>query len=122
MFRADGAADGQVFNRELFLLRLDGAEDAMEDMLSLSVTSLLKHIAALDRAVQQENLVEIVFLSHTIGGVAATVGAERLSSLAARLELSARKGDLSRGQDHLAGVAREFAAFRQYLDAQGSGA
>ncbi|GFO53692.1 hypothetical protein GMSM_06990 [Geomonas sp. Red276] len=122
MFRAAAAADGQVFNRELFLLRLDGAEDAIGDMLTLSVTSLAKHVAALDRAVQQENVVEIIFLSHTIGGIAATVGAERLSSVATRLELSARKGDLSHQGDLLAGVVKELAAFRHCLDAEWGGA
>ena len=53
-------------------------------------------LAALDRAANARNIVELTREAHTLKGIAANISAEALRSSAARLEQAARAGEIDK--------------------------
>ena len=54
--------------------------------------------------------------AHSLKGAAATLGAERIASVALRLEQTGKSEDLSAGQDLLHELTKEMASLREYVN------
>jgi len=102
----------EIFNRQELLDRLCGAEDAVETVLRLFVESLNEHLEPLTEAVGRGDLTEVRFRTHSIVGIASNVSAERIRSLAAQLERSARLGSLTGAPELLADLRGAFRDFK----------
>jgi len=105
----------EIFNRQELLDRLCGAEDAVETVLRLFVESLNEHLEPLTEAVGRGDLAEVRFRTHSIVGIASNVSAERIRSIAAQLERSARAGSLAGAPELLADLRGAFRDFRSLV-------
>lgn len=109
---AASLAELEIFNRQELLDRLCGDKDAVETVLRLFVESLNEHLEPLDQAVGRGDLAEVRFRTHSIVGIASNVSAERIRSLAAQLERSARAESLAGAPELLADLRGAFRDFR----------
>ncbi|GFO69739.1 hypothetical protein GMLC_33180 [Geomonas limicola] len=101
-----------VFDRDDLLARLDGAEALVDRFVGMFVESVSGHLLELDAALHREDLAEVYYRAHTVGGTAANVGALQIRALASRMEQIAKEGSLE-------GVPALFSALQQaFVDFQ----
>jgi signal transduction histidine kinase/CheY-like chemotaxis protein/HPt (histidine-containing phosphotransfer) domain-containing protein len=84
-----------VFNRQELLDRLDGIEDLVDKFLCLFLDSIPGHLAEMGGALAREDVGEIFFRAHTVGGTAANLGAGQIRALAAQIEALSKAGSLA---------------------------
>ena len=92
---ASGADTRDIFDRQELTDRLDGMEELVERFLSLFLDSVAGHLAELGQAIGRDDIGEVFFRSHTIGGTAANIAAGQIHSIAARMEAQAKNGSLA---------------------------
>ncbi len=90
-----------VLDRAGLLARLDGDEDAAQEILAAFRDDLPRQIAALQAALAGGDAAAASRQAHTLKGVAANVGAERLRAVATALETAAQAGDLGTASTRL---------------------
>jgi two-component system, sensor histidine kinase len=119
----DGTSHGArfVFDRQELLDRLDGAEDLVEKFISLFLESAAEHLCELESALAREELGEVFFRCHTVGGTAANIGAGQIRSIAAQMESMSKSGSLDGLPALFAELREAFSAFQRTVGADGKG-
>jgi CheY-like chemotaxis protein len=86
--------DKQIFDKEDFLIRVDGDEELAKELLELYLENTHLLIENLKHAFQEGNLNKIKIFSHTLKGASTNVGAKLVSFKATEIENLAREGKL----------------------------
>ena len=86
-------------------------EEDCAEILSLFIETTISDLDALGRAIEKGDPALAVESAHSIKGASATLGFDKISSLAAEVEMKARKGVLDGAEgaanlmrDHIEGV------------------
>ena len=119
--RAAVNGDKTVFDREELLERLDGTEELVERFISLFLTSVAGHLVELKEAVVREDLSEIYFRSHTVGGTAANLGAPQIRSIAVQMEALSKSGSFAGVPGLFAALEEAFNLFQTTVRNDGKG-
>jgi two-component system sensor histidine kinase/response regulator len=88
------------------LTRFDGDEDFLHQMFQEFLESVPATLEALESAVKGRDHKTVESKAHSLKGVAGNLSAKQIASLASKLELSGRKGDLSSAVE-LTGLLRQ---------------
>ena len=115
------ASARMVFDRQELLERLDGAEDLVDKFISLFLDSVAEHLAELKVALAREDLGEVYFRSHTVGGTAANIGAGQIRTIAAQMESLSKSGTLTGVPALFAELQQAFRLFQRTVAAGGKG-
>jgi HPt (histidine-containing phosphotransfer) domain-containing protein len=99
-------------------LRGFGGEPLLRDMAAIFVTDTPARIARLERGLAEGNAAAVAYAAHTMKSSFAQFGAAALERLCADAERAARAGDLAPVGALLAGIVREFASYRGWLERQ----
>jgi HPt (histidine-containing phosphotransfer) domain-containing protein len=99
-------------------LRGFGGEPLLRDMAAIFVTDTPARIARLERGLADGNAAAVAYAAHTMKSSSAQFGAAALERLCADAERAARAGDLAPVGALLAGIVREFASYRAWLERQ----
>jgi HPt (histidine-containing phosphotransfer) domain-containing protein len=117
--RAPGAPEGVatmfaqepktlVFDRAGMMIRMMDDEDLAREVVATSLEDFPQQIATLRSYLEAGHAAGAERQAHTIKGVSATVGGERLRDVAFEMEKAARAGDLSAAAGHLAELDAQF--------------
>ncbi len=112
----DGGAS-QVLNSARFLEEFDGDREMYNEMLDMLLDQAAFQIVEMTSAIQQENGERLTFFAHSLKGAAATIGAERVSAAAHRLELLGRNARLGEAPAALADLKREISLLLNQISA-----
>jgi signal transduction histidine kinase/CheY-like chemotaxis protein/HPt (histidine-containing phosphotransfer) domain-containing protein len=85
----DGAV---IFDREGLLERLGGEEKPMRRLIERFVDATAQRLESLGRSVLQGDFEDVQLQAHTIKGVCATIGADRMRVLSEELENASKNG------------------------------
>jgi len=110
-----------IFDRKELMDRLDGAEDLAEKFISLFLDSVNGHLAELGEALARQDVNEVFFRAHTVGGTAANVGAPQIRGIAAKLEALAKGGSLAGTPGLFRELQQAFHDFQAVVGAAGKG-
>ncbi len=89
-------SSARVFDRAGALERLGGDEKILARVVDLLLTTVPDDIAAIRQALDAGNIQVATRHAHSIKGAAASVGADALSSSAARFEQSGKEGNIDK--------------------------
>lgn len=81
-----------ILNLEETLERMSGDRELLANLFQLFVDDVPKKLASVDASIQEGDMYQIERTAHSLKGASATVGAVRLSQIAADLEQAARGG------------------------------
>jgi HPt (histidine-containing phosphotransfer) domain-containing protein len=112
-----GDATAGIFDRDDLLVRLGGAGDAIDRIVSMFLDSVSMHFAKLADAQSTGDASGVRFHAHTIVGVAANVGAGNICSIAARIERGAKAGVLAEVPGLIADLEESLQAFKTVVSA-----
>jgi two-component system, sensor histidine kinase len=125
---ADAAADAaqaadakSIFDRQELLERLDGTEELVERFIFLFLDSVAGHLFELRGALDREDVNEVFFRAHTIGGTAANLGAGRIRTIAAQMEVLAKMGSLAGTWELFQELQEAFNVFQITVGSTGKG-
>lgn len=96
-----------IFNKAALLDRIGGRSELLPRLLTMFFSTVDEILVRLDGIVAEKDNIEAGKQAHTLKGVAANVGAERMCAVVLKLEAFARKEELA-----------EFAKEMQYLRAE----
>jgi HPt (histidine-containing phosphotransfer) domain-containing protein len=97
-------------------LRRFGGERLVRDMAAIFIADMPERLALARSALAAENGDRVAYAAHTMKSSAAQFGAGALERLCAAAERAARANDLAALPALVAGMERELAAFRSWLD------
>jgi signal transduction histidine kinase/CheY-like chemotaxis protein/HPt (histidine-containing phosphotransfer) domain-containing protein len=100
----------EVFDKEDLYQRLSGDEVIIKKICVIFKDEAATHMAKLRDALAADNAGEVEILAHTIKGMAANLGGTRAKNEAMRMELAARKLDLSKAHSVYPQLDREITA------------
>ncbi|MBF0203650.1 MAG: Hpt domain-containing protein, partial [Desulfamplus sp.] len=83
-----------VFNRQELMERIGGDEELFKNILPFLPKSLNKSMGGLKSALEEKDSVNIRFYAHAIKGTSVTYSANKLSDIAAKMELAGKEGDI----------------------------
>lgn len=107
-----------VFDRIGLLTRLDGREELLERFVAMFLKGVTERWAQLSRSVADNNGESLRVHAHSIKGLAANIGAERVRALAARLEDLGNSGTVAEAETLLPDLKQELESFRAAADGQ----
>jgi len=84
-----------VWDKQGALKRLLGKEDLLKTLINVYFDENADRLENLQQTVKAEDAEKVCFISHTIKGIAANLGAERLQQQAALLENAAKDNNIS---------------------------
>ncbi len=109
-------ADGQdIFNKSALLDRVGGRADLLPRLLSMFLPTVDDILVRLDGVVAGKDSVEARKLSHTLKGVAANIGAERMCAVSVKLEAFARKEELTKFAEEMQYLRAEYELFKSVV-------
>jgi signal transduction histidine kinase/CheY-like chemotaxis protein/HPt (histidine-containing phosphotransfer) domain-containing protein len=82
----------RIFDREVLLSRLGGDEKPLRRLVERFIDTTTKRLESLGRLVDQRAFEDIQLQAHTIKGVCATIGADRMRVLSEELECASKTG------------------------------
>jgi HPt (histidine-containing phosphotransfer) domain-containing protein len=100
--------DLPVFDREDFIERIGGDEEAMRDILAIFLEDVEQQLAVLAGAAARGSFEELRTGAHTLKGSSASAGAKALSAVALTLEDHAKAGRIDEAKVALAQAGRCF--------------
>jgi two-component system sensor histidine kinase/response regulator len=104
-----------VFDRAGMMTRMMDDEDLAREILATFLEDIPQQIATLRSDLEAGNAAGAERQAHTIKGVSATVGGERLRDVAFEMEKAARVGDLSAAAGHLDELDAQFDRLKQAM-------
>jgi len=107
---AEDRAD--VFDRNGFLSRLNGNEEAMKEIIEVFMKNAPEKIRALKDLLRTETRENLALQAHSLAGAAANIGAERLRKLAKQLEHAAEARNFTEAETTIAAISEEFVLFQ----------
>jgi len=118
---ASAEATRCIFDRQELMDRLDGAEDLVEKFISLFLDSVDGHLAELGEALGRDDVNEVFFRAHTVGGTAANVGAPQIRAIASKMEALAKRGTLTGVPELFRDLQLAFGDFQSVVGDAGKG-
>ena len=110
-----------VFDRQELLDRLDGSEELVQRFLSLFQESVAGHLAELIPALAREDVGQVFFRAHTIGGTAANIAAGQIRSIATQMEALAKANTLAGVPELCSDLQEAFKLFQVTVGTAGKG-
>lgn len=110
-----GEANGKPFDYEQLLQQWNGKEEFVAKVLRLFETEASSDILELSKALEAEDADNLGKLAHRIKGSSATVGAERIRSLAAKIEIYGREKDCAAATPYVAELGQELEQYRIHM-------
>lgn len=104
--------DRVVFDRTALLDRIGGQAALMPRLLALFCSTVDDSLGCLERSAAAADAAEARKLAHTLKGVAANIGADRMHAVIVELETSARKGDVAAIVSGLERLRGEYELFK----------
>jgi len=104
-----------VFDRAGMMTRMMDDEDLAREIVATSLEDIPQQIATLRGYLEVGDARGAERQAHTIKGVSATVGGERLRDMAFEMEKAARAGDLSAAAGHLDELDVQFDRLKQAM-------
>ena len=104
-----------IFDRAATLARFEGYEPLIEDVIVKLIQSAPAQLTELAQAVAQQDAVEVERLGHSIKGMAATLGAHRLSQAGFALEEIGRARNLIAAPAALRTLEHEMTTLLEHL-------
>ncbi|MFP4417995.1 MAG: response regulator [Chitinispirillaceae bacterium] len=102
-----------VFNKEALTNRLMGDHEMLSTIISVFNEKTPQIIDELETAIRAGHSKECIQLSHSLKGVAANVGAERLSAVASAIEKAGKAGLINRFDELFEELVLEFKLFKK---------
>jgi two-component system sensor histidine kinase/response regulator len=106
---------GRAFDKEALLERLEGDEEFCREIIAMFLNDVPGQLQKLRRAVDENQISEIVLRAHTLKGSAANVSAEDMRQAAQALEMVGRSGDLKQAGELYLALEKEFDRFKTAL-------
>ena len=97
------------------LVRRGMDENIIEEVTPTFLEGKQERLDKMTKAVEAGNAKDIELCAHALKGGAANIGAKRLSTAAAELELMASQEDLSKSQELLERIKKEFQKFESFV-------
>ena len=85
-------------------------------MIQYFLGSVPDQIASLSSTLESGDEESLTKQAHTLKGAAATLGANRIASVARRIEEMGREGKLATGSDAIVELADELASLNEFVD------
>ncbi|GEM_PF-5824441 len=101
-----------IFDRTALLDRIGGQAALLPRLLALFVSTVDDTLACLERSAAAADAVEARKLTHTLKGVAANIGADRMHAVILELETFARKGEVASIVSGLERLRGEYELFK----------
>ncbi len=101
-----------IFNRAFALDMVQGDQNMLSDLVEMMKNYATEQVAQMAQAVKAQDVVQVGRLAHSIKGMAANLGAERVRQAAEHLEQLGRSGSLPPMRGDLARLHGELEAFR----------
>ncbi|MCG6552809.1 MAG: PAS domain S-box protein [Candidatus Magnetominusculus sp. LBB02] len=113
------AIQSVVFDKEELFSRLDDDETFIKKICALFKDDVAEHMAKLKDALASDNAADVEIIAHTIKGMAANLSGIKTKNEAMRIEMAARKSDLSQAhriyhqlEKEIDDLLASFAAFK----------
>lgn len=106
------AVERVIFDRTALLHRIGGQAALLPRLLALFVSTVDDTLACLERSAAAADAVEARKLTHTLKGVAANIGADRMHAVILELETFARKGEVASIVSGLERLRGEYELFK----------
>ncbi|MCG3211642.1 MAG: Sensor histidine kinase RcsC [Anaerolineae bacterium] len=110
-------SDPQILNHERFLVDFEGEMDVFGEMLDLLAAQAETQLAEMSQAIDVGNTRQLAFVAHSLKGAAATLGAERVSTTAHKLETMAHNGSLEQAPEVLMHLEQELDLLLNHITA-----
>lgn len=112
---AGNTGGSTIFDRNGFLARLNGNEEALIEILQVFMKSAPEKIRALKDFLTNRAQEPLALQAHSLSGAAANIGAERLRRLAKDLEQAAETGDFPEAEKIVTLISDEFALLQSAI-------
>ncbi len=96
-----------ILNQERFLEDFEGDKEIFVEMLDMLTDQSLLQVTQMSEAIECNDASKLAFVAHSLKGASATIGAERVSAAAYRLEQLGRAENLTDAADVLALLEKE---------------
>jgi len=96
-----------ILNQERFLEDFEGDKEIFVEMLDMLTDQSLLQVTQMSEAIECNDASKLAFVAHSLKGASATIGAERVSAAAYRLEQMGRAENLTDAADVLALLEKE---------------
>jgi len=103
---------GKIFNREALLKRIGGNEALCDELVSIFIERVPAQIERLKEFLNQKNAERVKIEAHSLKGMAINLSAVRFSGIAAEIETTAGKGNLSEVPDLAGKLESAFQEFK----------
>lgn len=112
------AVGKDIFNKSDLLDRIGGRSDLLPRLLSLFLANVDDILVRLDGVIAGMDSVEARKLSHTLKGVAANMGAERMCAVSVKLEAFAGKEELAKFAEEMHYLRAEYELFKSVVQSR----
>jgi CheY-like chemotaxis protein len=109
----------EIFDKEDLFERLGGDEVIIRKICAIFRDEAAAHMAKIKNALDGDNAAEVEIAAHTVKGMAANLSGTRTKNEAMRMELAARKLDLSKAHSVYPQLEREIGALLAAIDGNG---
>lgn len=107
------AGEGVVFDRTALIGRIGGQAALLPRLLALFGSTVDDILDCLERSAAAADAAEVRTLAHTLKGVAANMGADRMHAVTVELEAHARQGDVASVVSGLERLRGEYELFKE---------
>ena len=104
--------DEMVIDWAELTARVSDDVELIEKMATVFLDTAVERIGSLEQVTESGTPEEVRSLAHSLKGAAASMGAKPLTETALRLEMAARQGDLSKFNQLLSDIKKEFSRFK----------
>lgn len=106
---------GEIFDREALLKRIGGNEALCDELVSIFIERAPAQIERLRDFLNQRDADRVKIEAHSLKGMAVNLSAVRFSGIAAEIETTAGKGDLSGAPNLVRQLESAFQDFKVYV-------
>ncbi|MBF0572779.1 MAG: response regulator [Desulfamplus sp.] len=107
----------QIFDKQQFLSRVNGNEEAMSKLLAIMCKTLPSYIQKLKTAVDINDIEGVIRETHGIKGLSANCSAHRLNDVVYQAEIAAKSGEMEKIKLLMSGIEQETEAFLSVIAA-----
>ena len=104
-----------IWDKPALLKRLGGKEERMVKLVGLFFKAMPDRMIALQQAVQEQNIEEVLNLAHAIKGVVANLGGVRMQHATLDLETAAKTNEISDIEQHMLLMDEAYRALTESL-------
>ena len=112
----DSEHAARAFDKGALLERLEGDEEFCREIIAMFLIDVPEQLQKLRRALDENQVSEIILRAHTLKGSAANVAAENMRQAAYALEMAGRSGDLKQAGELYIALEKEFKHLKAVLE------